>query len=151
VASLSLFSISDDQLLVKTGLTSFLRFDFSRGSHDLAVYEATKLEAQWKVAQAKLAKMKSLADKYKDRTVTGFFHRGRGTKCFLHGSGESQELGEVFLCEDIVWDLESIADDLDVYLDDVGVNIGVEYDADHDNFKATWAEVDMTSLQTSNL
>ncbi len=127
-----LSSISDDQLLLSitdyelsTGLPRFLRLDFSRSPRDLLEYEASKLEKE-------LAKKKALADKYKDRTVSGFVSFYRGRKYFLLGDGESEELGKVFLPQ-------SIANDQKLGLH-IRVNFGIEYDADHDNFRVTWAQ-----------
>jgi len=134
--ALILSSINDDQLLVSitdyelsTGLPSFLRLDFSRSPRDLLEFEASKLE---KKIPTELAKKMSLADKYKDCMVSGFVSCYRGGKYFLLGDGESEELGKVFLPQ-------SIANDQKLGLH-IRVNFGIEYDADHDNFRVTWAQ-----------
>jgi hypothetical protein len=114
---LTLSSISDDQLLVTTSvsryfgftdLPNFLLLDLSRSPHDVAEHEASELE---KMFRTNLAKNKSLADKYKDSTVSGFvLPYRRSDNYFLHGIGESKELGDVFLPGRIADDLKFVTE-----------------------------------------
>jgi cold shock CspA family protein len=108
----------------------------------LAEYEASELESQFNVAQAlatearaKEDKAERLTNKYKEKTLTGrvrYWNKGYG---FLSGDGESEELGSVFL------HLSKVTNKTNTFFKKgVPVKFGVEYDAVHDNFRATWAE-----------